>query len=385
MTTTLRMLLLTDRYPPQVGGVGMSAARMAGLLTARGVVVHVLHLCADVEPGAVVSEREGDVMVHRLGALATDDLTLQRADSVITHLHARVCFSLFHGHYLTPAGYLAAFYARVCGARSYVSIRGNDLDRGMFDPAQLPFMTWTLQHAHGVGCVSRALAAKCRVLAGRDDIDYMPNAVDTALFRPQPENDSLRRGYAPTGEALLGFVGELRFKKGTHFLLEALRAVRAQRPAKLLLIGGMRGEDKALLRRYLRQYHELRTDIHVIEYLHDPVALVEQYNLLDIVLLPSLWDGMPNSMLEAMACGRVVLASDAGGIPDVIRHGDTGLLIGVHELHRLGEGCLEILTADESLRAAIGARARAYVETHHTPHAEVERLLTRYEEILALS
>ncbi|MHB0936759.1 MAG: glycosyltransferase [Armatimonadota bacterium] len=375
----MRILFLTDRFPPQIGGVAVSSARLAQGLAARGHVVHVAGLNAGVEAGAVQSETTDGVVIHRLGALEEPDLALQLADRVIAHLHERVRFELFHGHGVSPAGYLAAYFARRFGAASYVSVRGNDVDRGMFNPAQLPFVLWALEHADAVGCVSRELAEKARALSGRE-ADYTPNSVDTTLFRPKTPNPALLE---PFGDVpLLGFVGELRFKKGTNFLLDAFRVVRAARPAKLLLIGGLRGEDRSFLRHYLRQYPDLRPDIHVIDYLHDRGQLVDYYNLLDLVLVPSLWDGMPNSLLEAMACGRVTISGDAGGIRDVVRHGETGFLVGIHELHRLGEGCLEVLAAGGKLRQEIGERARRYVETHHAPELELARLEEAYRRCI---
>ncbi|HEX2951988.1 MAG TPA: glycosyltransferase family 4 protein, partial [Armatimonadota bacterium] len=103
------------------------------------------------------------------------------------------------------------------------------------------------------------------------------------------------------------------------------------------------------------------------------------------VLSPSLWEGMPNSVLEGMACGRVVFASTAGGQRDVITHGETGVLIGTDALHRLGEGCLEILAAGEPFSKRIGQNARAYVATHHTPASEISLLLDTYSRLLSSS
>jgi glycosyltransferase involved in cell wall biosynthesis len=231
--------------------------------------------------------------------------------------------------------------------------------------------------------VSRDLVEKCAVLSGRTDIRYQPNSVDAHFFQPGPVDASLRDALGITDEAVLGFVGELRFKKGTQFLLEALRQVREVHPARLLLVGGMRGEDRAYLRRYLRKNPHLRPDIQLIDYLHDREQLRAYYNLMDIVLSPSLWDGMPNSVLEAMACGRLVLASDVGGIRDIITPGATGLLIGVHELARLGEGCLEILQAAQAERETLGRRAREYVLARHTPEGELDRLLEDYASLFA--
>jgi glycosyltransferase involved in cell wall biosynthesis len=248
----------------------------------------------------------------------------------------------------------------------------------MFVGGQMPFVLWTLHHADGIGCVSRELVEKCRTLCGREDIRFMPNAVELDVFRPQPKDLDLQRALSLEGEIVLGFVGELRFKKGTQFILDALREVRQRHPARLLLVGGMRSEDRSFLRRYLREFPDLRPAVHAVEYVQDRKELAKYYSLMDVVLSPSLWDGMPNSVLEAMACGRLVVASNVGGIRDAITHGETGFLVDVHELHRLGEGCIELIEAGEAARQEIGLRARRYVEEHHRPEQEVARILDIY-------
>ncbi|OPZ83521.1 MAG: putative teichuronic acid biosynthesis glycosyltransferase TuaC [bacterium ADurb.Bin429] len=383
METQPRILFLTDRYPPQTGGVGASAHRLVNGMAARGHLVHVVNLTADAEPGAVESAREDDVMVYRLGPMASLDLTLQLAENVLQYLHAHVGFNLVHGHFAVPAGYLAAYFAAHAGIASYVSIRGNDVDRGAFRADQFPFLQWTLARAGGIGCVSRELAEKCAALSGRADVQYTPNSVDAGFFEPQPKDERILKALQHReGQMILGFVGELRVKKGTAYVLDAFRAVHEQVPAALLLVGGLRSEDAAFLKRYLRQYPALRKDLHVVDYLRDREELVHYYNLMDVVLSPSLWDGMPNSVLEAMACGRVVLASNAGGIRDIITHGETGFMLDIHDLPRLGEAALELLDAGARVRDEIGRNARRHVKTHHSPETEVAQLLSLYRGVL---
>ena len=82
--------------------------------------------------------------------------------------------------------------------------------------------------------------------------------------------------------------------------------------------------------------------------------MARHLRLCDVVLLPSVWDGMPNALLEAMACGRPVIASDAGGIAEVVEHGVSGLLVPRASLHRLGEAVLELLGLGPEFSATIG-------------------------------
>ena len=109
--------------------------------------------------------------------------------------------------------------------------------------------------------------------------------------------------------------------------------------------------------------------------LDDPNAVARHLRLCDVVLLPSVWDGLPNALLEAMACARPVLASDSGGIPEVIEHGVSGLMLPRASLHRLGEAILELLDQGPEFASALGTAARQRVLTHF--HPEIERTLLK--------
>ena len=380
--TPLRLLFITDRYPPQPGGAAVSAGRMTGLLADCGHEIHVLHLNPQAEPGTVYSRASDGFVVHELGELPDSAMTLQLAERVLTALHERLGFDLLHGHGIVPAGYLAAFCGRRLGRPSFISARGNDVERGMFSGSLQPLVVSALTWADAVGCVTRDLVSRCQALSSRRDVHYTPNSVDANVFTPAPRDAELLAALDWQDEPVLGFVGELRLKKGPLFVLEGFRVVRATRPARLLLVGGMRGEDRAMLRRYLREYPDLRSDIHVVDYVQDRPELARYYSLMDLVLLPALWDGMPNSALEAMACGRVLLASDAGGLREVVTPGETGFLLGFEDLRRLGEGCLELLDAGPDFLAEVGGRAREFVLARHQPVQELERLLGIYASLL---
>jgi glycosyltransferase involved in cell wall biosynthesis len=206
--------------------------------------------------------------------------------------------------------------------------------------------------------------------------------VDCGLFQPQPKDQQLLARFGWKEEAVLGFTGEVRMKKGFRFILDAFREVRQKRPAKLLLVGGIRWEEKAFLRKYQQQHPELEADMRIVDYTQDRMELVKYYNLMDIVLSPSLWDGMPNSVLEAMACARPVVASDAGGIRDVLQDGKSGVVLSTRELPQLGARCLELLEAGEARARELGSHARSYVLEHHAPAAEITRLLSLYEKLM---
>lgn len=374
------VLLLTDRYPPHPGGLSRASQRLARH-TAEFAQVHVLVLRDELGPPGVLSSEEGTITVHRLGGLRNAIEAGQAAAQAIDWLHERHAFDLLHGQYGSTGGFLAAYHARRLGAAGYVSLRGNDLDRDLYDPARAAQVIWALQHAHGVGAVSKALVRDAEALSGRP-VRYTPNSVDGEAFAPG-DRQSARVAFGLDARPVIGFVGELRYKKGAPFILDAFRTLPPETGAQLLLVGVIRAEERKLLELFQTEEPELAQRIRVQPYVDDRESLSNAYTAMDLVLSPSLWEGMPNAVLEAMACGRSVLASDAGGIPDLITAGETGWLISRHELHRLGEALAEALALPTPEREAVGAAARNSVCEHFPPEREKRELREAYAACLA--
>ena len=379
-TDCRRLLLITERFPPDLGGVARSANRTARALAAVGLEVHVLAWTRSL-PAGILDTSRGDApfdpTVHRLGLFSQLDMSLQHTMNVVEWLHGTRPFGAIWGHYLYPAGFLAVMAARTFDIPSIVAARGNDVDRLMFPPGDFARLTWTLQHAGLVTVVSHDLARKVRLLVERDDgIEVIANVVDPETFSPAPPEPSLRSALKiATDEVVLGFCGELRHKKGLPFLLSALREVRRVRPACLLVIGDVRAREATVLSTFSAEAPDSAARIVVTGPLDNPIEVARHLRLCDVVLLPSVWDGLPNALLEAMACARPVLASDSGGIPEVIEHGVSGLMLPRAALHRLGEAVLELLDQGPEFADALGTAARQRVLSCF--HPEIERNLLK--------
>jgi glycosyltransferase involved in cell wall biosynthesis len=378
-----RLLLITERFAPDLGGVARSAARTAAAIARLGVEVHVLAWTRMLPAGQFESRvlhentpsRKG-VVVHRLGLFANLDYSLQYSMTLIESLHRRELLDGVWGHYLFPAGFLAVLFAGTVGIPATVSARGNDIDMLMFPPGDFARLTWTLERACSITAVSGDLLRKVRLLAGKGrPAQVVPNSVDVEVFRPAPADEKLRTslGILPD-EAVLGFSGELRQKKGLVPLLQAFREVRNVRPACLLVIGEVRIRDQAILASFAAEHPEARSRLIVTGHIEDPGDVARHLRICDLFLQPSLWDGLPNAVLEAMACERLVIASDAGGLPEVIEHGRSGFLIPRIELHRLGEAIREGLALEQDHREAIGRAARERILHAYSAEQEVDAL-----------
>ncbi|NJO08161.1 MAG: glycosyltransferase family 4 protein [Chloroflexaceae bacterium] len=174
--------------------------------------------------------------------------------------------------------------------------------------------------------------------------------------------------------ARLLFVGEARAKKGLALLLVAYRAVAAQRAAELVLVGGVRdGDDAAMITLFQRHYPDLR--LRIIAWVGQN-ALREYYRQCTLLLLPSLHDGLPNALLEGMACGCAVIGSAVGGMTDVVEDGVNGCLVPPGDADALAEAIVRLLDAPER-REELGTKARETVVRKYT----LEREHERYREV----
>lgn len=344
------LLLITERFAPDLGGLASSATRLVNTLCELGIDVDVVTWSRYLQPGEVSPPETiaANSRLYRIGLYRHWDMTMPHTLNVLDWLHQTHTYDAVWGHYLFPSGFLATWFAGLKGLPCTVSARGNDIDREMFPPGDFARLQWTLQHANLITAVSAEMGRKIRLLGGRDDVLVLKNAVDTEIFFPQhplEKEVNLRDALGiAADEVVLGFCGELREKKGQQFLLNALTTVRFQRPACLLIIGEVRASQESVLQLYKLQQPENAQRIIVTGHLSHPKTVAEYLRLCDVYLQPSLWEGMPNALLEAMACGCCCIASDAGGIPEVILHGENGFILPRSHLHKLGEAVLEYLT-----------------------------------------
>lgn len=230
---------------------------------------------------------------------------------------------------------------------------------------------WSLRRADRVRVVSESLGARVRAAGYRGEIDRFPTFADFEEFL----------GPAPTAipaEPRVAFVGALEPAKGVDVLLEAWAEVAAGIPyAHLSLVG-----EGRLARDLQRRAREAGPDGRV-EFL-GRVSPSEVRALLDrssCLVLPSRSEGLPRVILEAMARGRPVVGTEVGGIPELVRHGVTGLLVPPEDPRALSRALATVLGDARRLRAMGRAARRAAVE--RDPVAEYESGIERLADWIA--
>lgn len=373
----MNIALVTEKYPPDPGGLAVSVSRLANALVKTGHSVTVFTTSARLAPSQTEKNDQSGVFVHYTGAHRRIDDTLAAWFEHIVAQHSARGFDLLHGFFATQAGFLATYAAKYLGIPSVVAVRGNDLDRALFDPAKSGMILHALQNANAITANTHDLKRKALALSGKKNVIFIPNGVDTKEYRPTEPNHELKASlgiFLPT----VGFVGEARAKKGLAGLLVAFREAYHRFPFHLLLIGGTRsGEDSDLLRVFLKQNPELPLII-VAEQSHQNMP--RYYHLLDVFVMPSLRDGLPNALLEAMASANAVVGSAVGGMVDILQDQQNGRLIPPGDPSALAETILELLPDLES-RTRLGNNARQTVLERYSPEAELHANLKLYSAL----
>ena len=215
--------------------------------------------------------------------------------------------------------------------------------------------------------VARELAAEDGVPPSKVRLVY--NGVDTVLFRRDGE-----RAVLPwTGSGVvIGIVCALRPEKGLKLLVEAFARVRPAHPeARLVIVGSG------------PMLEELRAAASDACHFEPAVKNVAVWlRAIDVFVLPSLSEALSNSLMEAMACGCCPIASDVGGNPELVTHGDTGLLFPSGDAGALA-GQMELVLRDAELRQRLAENAERRMHSEFTREAAAQRMGEIYQEFLA--
>jgi glycosyltransferase involved in cell wall biosynthesis len=298
---------------------------------------------------------------------------------IVKHLR-RHRYDIVHTH-SSKAGFLGRVAAWLCGVRRiyhtphvyYFQWRPRSL-AGRF----YRFLEWLAgrltTRVVAVSESQRRIAVRCGVVRP-DRIVVIKNGVDASLFQDASARNSKRRelGVGP-GELLVGMAGRLEPQKGCEHFIRAAKIVTEQLPRVRFVLAGS-GHAERRLRALAK---ELRLD-GALTFLGHRADLPQLYQAMDLFALSSLWEGMPYVILEAMASGLAVVATDVPGTRDIVRQGETGFLVPPENEQAIAGRVLTLLRAPR-LREEMGNRGRAYVRRFHTRARFLGELTRLYEQ-----
>lgn len=376
---TRRLLLLNYEYPPVGGGASNASFFLARALVQLGHRVTVLTSGLRGQSG---TSAESGVTVHRLpvgrsrvdhGTMAEMASYLLWSGARINSLASRERFEASIAFFTLPSGAAARWLQLWRGTPYLVSLRGSDVpghDRMLDRSHRLtsPLRRQVLRGATAIVANSAGLAATS-MASDPFPVQVVPNGVDCDRFQPTAtaRDDGLFR---------LLFVGRLHRDKNPHVLIEQLAVLPAELLARceLWMVGN--GDLQAELQALAAK----RGVAQRIRWLgwQDKEALPAIYRQVDVLVNPSFYEGMPNVVLEAMASGLAIIASDIPGNRSVVQAGLNGLLFALDQPDTLG-AALTRLGTNPGLVRTLGAAGRQLAAARYSWTSAAES----YLELLA--
>ena len=342
----MRVCLL-GQYPPHIGGVSSHTYLLSRELIKRGDQVYVL-----TYPHTDVKDIDG-VKVET--ALAPNIKGLRGLFFFISsffkliRMVRSINIELIHAHFLLPPGLIGVCVGSLLGKKTAVTAHGSDLMIQAKNPVLRSLIKFVLKKADYVLVVNQTLKDKVLELGINPDKVYLtPNAVDVEKFNPQNKKLPSDMNISP-GKPVLLFVGNLVFQKGVKYLLEAKKLMKSN--AELVIVG-----DGPL-----RQELEMKVqndDIHDVVFTGARRDVDKIMPSATVFVLPSISEGFPITILEAMASGLPVVATNVGGISEVMSE-QVGIMVNPSSPTELASALDKILE-NETLRNDMSGVAREH-------------------------
>jgi glycosyltransferase involved in cell wall biosynthesis len=376
MGRAITICLVSQEYPPETGGggIGTQTYLKAHGLSARGHAVHVVAASWDAQSrtyadGAVTVHRVGEPQL-RVAGYEASTYWLAYSEAVaarVTELERSVAFDVIQFAEYGGEGFVyqtdtfanrrAKFVVQMHGPLAMFSEHWGWPEVGSPLHRVGCFMEKTsLEYADGLLASSRHTAGYCGRAYGVDTSGarVVYSGIDVGRFAP-------REGPASDRSPRILFVGALSGGKGFTDLLRVMGRLKRRFPGVMLRAIGKADEEQRRAIDQLVAEHELGEYVEVVGFAPYE-RLPEYYAWCDVFAAPSVYEGGPgNVYLEAMACGKPVVACDTGGVAEVVLEGETGLLVRPHDLDGI-EGALVRLGEDAALRERFGRAGRARAE-----------------------
>ena len=291
---------------------------------------------------------------------------------------------IVHAHYAVPhatAAYLAdrilASLPGVTPPRTVTTLHGTDITLVGSDPSYARVVGFSIEQSDRVTTVSHSLKADTVSALGiRHDIRVIPNFLDCAMYTRRPQADRRERLCpADRCDAIVVHVSNFRPVKRVAAVIDVFRSIRQRMRAHLVLIGD--GPD--------RPDAERRAAAHgigeAVTFAGEQQDLVPWLSVADLFLLPSAKESFGLAALEAMACEVPVVASNVGGLPEIIEDGVTGYVCPPDAIDAMAERGIALLT-DRALHSRITRSAVTMVRTRYCSDAIVPLYEALYREVI---
>ncbi|MCC5633765.1 glycosyltransferase [Nostoc sphaeroides CHAB 2801] len=388
-----KICITTLEYPPDIGGVGESVDRISQMLINSGYEVHVAvfrskqRLVSDEtrRRASCTTTLQDGVFVHRIKSAVRNHTTeiqdfFNDVYFQLKCLHQKHSFNLFHAFFMNETGYVTTLLARENDIPVINSVRGSDLHKHIFNPKNHAQIAWILENSAWVTFVSRELLTRASVITPSVKLKSSAfwNSIAPINFEQFPTPSLVKE----LPGIVIGSSGRFRDKKGIEFLLDACAQLGKELDLTLLLIGDFVEKEREYWQQQIQQ-SEIghRLCITGITSRQEALAYLPH---LDIFAIPSLHDGCPNTLLEAMLASRAIIGTRVDAIAEIIEDNVDGLLVNPGSTEEL-TAALRYLATQPELRQKLGAGAKTKVTQQLALSVEYQNWMNVYQRALATS
>ncbi len=359
---------------PTYGGSGIVATELGKALAVKGHQIHFITYSQPVKLG----ELRKNVFYHEVVPSDYPLFEYTPYEQVLTSKLVDVVkyekLDVLHVHYAIPhasAAYMAQQILLTQGIKIpfITTLHGTDITLVGKDPSFEPVITFSINKSDIVTAVSENLKLETNQLFNiRKNIKVIPNFINIEEYQ-MSQNQFYKRRFAPNGEKIICHVSNFRKVKRIGDVIKTFNNISEKIRVKLILVGD--GPERNQLERQARKSN-FKEHIY---FLGNLKSTKEVLNISDLFLLPSSKESFGLAALEAMACKVPVVATNSGGIPEVVEHGFSGLLCDVGDIDEMAKNVMKILGDDHNLKIY---KSNAF-ET--AKKFDINEVLPKYEEL----
>lgn len=368
--------MVTSEYPPVLGGVAYFVHNLSIRLSEKG------HKVTVITRGSRKLRKQcvQGLVVFRAPFVPLYPFHVQLHGIFVNQLFRSLedDFDVVHIHIPLPP-YIRTSLPTLATVHGLVELRSRYIDNysvrsmaeKLFSNLVFSMELKLLQNVNAITAVSNFTAEELGEYYGfeKSNIRVLGNGVNLKFYRPGDSGMRLPN---------ILFAGRLDHKKGLLELVNSAQYVCRMRPDATFVIAGAGPLDSGLRR--LVNENGLNGNFSFLGHV-DKNTLLKCYQSASIFVLPSYYEGIPNVILEAMACGLPVVATRAGGIPEVVTNGKNGFLVSPKNPEEISQAILGLLD-DERLRKDMGEASRKEMERHYSWDVISENALLCYKSIM---